>query len=140
MGRAVAPAGFENIGEADEIRLNVGLGMGQRVSHAGLSSKMDNPVEPILRKHAFYGIAISEISTRESPRSLPFSGLIAEKAKARLFQRRIVIVINGIEPHNVVAAGKQMANGVKANKTCGAGYKDLHVTAAHRCRFSGKPL
>jgi hypothetical protein len=33
-----------------------------------------------------------------------------------------------------------MASGVKANKPCGAGYKDLHVTAAHRSRFSGKPL
>ena len=68
------------------------------------------------------------------------SGLIAERAKAGLFQRRIVIVIDGVKPYNIVAAGKQMANGVKANKPCGAGYEDLHITAAHRCRFSGKPL
>ena len=114
--------------------------MGQRVSHASLSSKVDHPVEPMLRKHASYGIAISQIAARESPRSLPFSGLIAERAKARLFQRRIVIVIDDVEPDHVVAAGEQMASGVKANKPCGAGYKHLHVTAAHRSRFSGKAL
>ena len=114
--------------------------MGQRVSHAGLSSKVDDPVEPMLGKHALYGIAISQIAACESPPSLPFSGLIAERAKSRLFQRRIVIVIDGIEPDNVIAAGKQMANGVKANEPCGAGYKNLHVTAARRSRFSGKAL
>ena len=140
MGRAMAPAGFENIGEPDEIRLNVGLGIGQGISHASLGGKVDDPVEPMLGKHAFYGIAISQITACESPRSLPFSGLIAERAKARLFQRWIVIVIDRIEPHHIVAAGEQMTRGVKANKTCGAGYKDLHVTAAHRSRFSGKAL
>lgn len=114
--------------------------MRQRVSHAGLSSKMDDPVEPMLRKHALYGIAISQITAREGPPSVPFAGLIAERAKSRLFQRRIVIVIDDIEPDNVVAAGKQMASGVKANEPCGAGYKNLHVTAAHRSRFSGKAL
>jgi hypothetical protein len=114
--------------------------MGQRVSNASLSGKVDDPVEPMLRKHAFHGIAISEISAREIPRSLPFSELIAEGAKARLFQSRVIIVIDGIEPHHVVAAGEQMTCGVKANKPCGAGYKDLHVTDARRSRFLGKPL
>ena len=106
--------------------------MGQRVSHASLSSKVDHPIEPMFGKHMPHGFGIGQIGAHESPRSLSFSGLIAESTKTRLLQAWIVIVIDNVEPHHIVAAGEQISRSVKADKPCGAGYEDLHVTAAHR--------
>jgi hypothetical protein len=47
MFDAVMTAGFENIDEADQVGIDVGVGILQRIAHTRLGSQIDHPLRAI---------------------------------------------------------------------------------------------
>ena len=50
MPAAVVPAAFEDIGEADQIGIHIGVRIDQRIAHAGLRGEMDDMGKAMLRE------------------------------------------------------------------------------------------
>ena len=55
------PASFQNIEEAGEIGVEIGMGILQRVTDTSLRGKVHDGSEFVVAKHGFYALAIGEI-------------------------------------------------------------------------------
>ncbi len=59
-------AGFEQIGESNEIALDIGMRIFQAVAHASLSREMDHPVKRPAREAFLQRAAIRQIGTMKN--------------------------------------------------------------------------
>ena len=93
------PASFQNIEEAGEIGVEIGVGILQRVTDTGLRGKMHDGSEFAVAKHGFYALAIGEIDLVKTE-VVEF----AENSDTRVLQRRIIIVVDAVEAHDRAAS------------------------------------
>ena len=78
---AVVAAAFENVEEADEIGIGVGVRMVEGVAHAGLRGEMHDAVRPFRREEVGDGGTVGEVGLHETE-----VGEGCEPLEARLLQ------------------------------------------------------
>ena len=126
VGRALGSAGLEDVEKPDDVRTDVVVRMGEAVPDARLRRKMDNAVEGLIEGR-LDGTQIGEVGADETPAALCCFRPLGEMAKSGFFQRRIVVVIDRIEPDDFVTAFDQPLRHVKSDKSRRAGYQDFHA-------------
>ena len=110
-------AGLEDVEVADQVGLDVGLGMGQRITHPGLRREMDDAVEIRVRpENLGQRFGRGDIGAHETE-----AGPGLQALDPRLFERRIVIVVEIIDTDDLVAACEQTFGHVVTDETGGAG-------------------
>ena len=98
MPAAIVPAAFENIGEADEIGIHIGVRIDQRMAHAGLRREMHHERKAMLREQGRHAGAIGEIELDKAK-----AVELGQLRQPRVFQLRIVISVQIVEPDNLAA-------------------------------------
>ena len=130
MAAAVVTAAFQDIGEADQIGVDIGIRVGQRVAHAGLGGEMHDVWKAVLGEQRGHGGAVGEIELGEAE-----ACELGELGEPRLLQLGIVIGIEIVEPDNGAALLAQAAGDVIADEAGRPGHQNGLVS--HR-RFSGR--
>ncbi len=122
---AVVAAAFEQVGEADDVRLHVGVRILQRVAHAGLRGEVDDGVEVAFLEQVFHHHAVGDVVLEEAE-----VGVGLELLQPRELQRRVVVVVEVVDADHFVAALQQDLRDVHADKPGGAGEQDFHCFAS----------
>ena len=96
MTAFIVPASFQNIDKALEIGVDVGMGMIDRMAHAGLGREVDHHRKPMLGKQRSHRRTIRQIGLHETePR------ILAQDVQPRLLQRRIVIIVETVQADDI---------------------------------------
>src|ERR1700747_1917720 len=91
MLAAIVAAAFQDVEKAFDIRLRIGVRMIERMANAGLCGEMNDFCEVVLLEQGFCCSSISQIELLESELRI-----VLEERKARLLQRRIIIVVETV--------------------------------------------
>ena len=109
-------AAFQHVEEAGEIGIEIGVGILQRVAHAGLGGEMHHRPEAAAGEELFGGGAIGQIEAMKGEAvELP------ESRQPSLLERRIVIGIEAVDPDDRPARCEQALRETEADEACGAG-------------------
>ena len=116
MPAAVVPAAFQDIGEADDVGIDIGVRIDQRKSHAGLRAEMHHVGEAMLGKKRRHASAVRKVEFDEAEAFELF-----ELGEARLFQPGIVVGVQVVDADNGAALPEQQPRDVEADEAGGAG-------------------
>ena len=122
-------AAFEDVREADDVAVDVGKRILQRVAHAGLRREVNHALELLAREQLRHPRPVGEIQLDEAEvRPLP------QLREPRLLQRDVVVVVEVVEPDDFVAALQQELRGVEADEAGRAGDEKFHEGLSVRTR------
>ncbi len=125
MRDPVVSAAFEYVERAEDVALDVGVGLFQRVAHPRLSAQMHDAFEFFGGEQARHRIPIGQIRADEPERAVR-----REPGEARLLERDIVVIVQIVEPDHLVAAIEQALGGGSSNKSGGARNEKFHRSAS----------
>jgi hypothetical protein len=121
---AVVAAAFEQVGEADDVGLHVGVRILQRVAHAGLRGEVDDGIEVALLEQVLHHHAVGDVVLEEAEVGVGF-----QLFQPREFERRVVVVVEVVDADDLVAAGEQDLRDVHADKAGGTGNEYFHAVS-----------
>ncbi len=109
--------GFEDVVEADEVAGDVGIGVGDAVTHPCLCCEVDHNVGLVRAEEIVYGGAVGEVATHEEK-----VGVLRECLKSFLFQAHVVVVVHVVDADNggVWRGGEQPLSEVGTDEACGS--------------------
>ena len=116
MPAAVMAAAFQDVGEAGEVGVDIGIRIGQRVTHAGLRAEMHDVRKAVLGEQLRHGGAVGEIAFDELE-----ARQFGELGEPRLFQFRIVIGVEIVEADDAAAVAEEPPRDVETDEAGGAG-------------------
>ena len=141
MANPVVPASLENVGETQEIGRNIGTGIvdADAVTDAGLSGKMDDPVELMIGKGGIDRPLIGKIGANEFEIGALGCPKLMKPGQAGFLERRVVVIIDDIESDDTVPALDQAAGDMIADKSGAAGNENFHekLSTACSCGWAG---
>jgi hypothetical protein len=111
MLATIVPAAFQNIGEADQVGVDIGVRISERVSHARLRRQMNDDGKAMPRKQCRHRHAIRHIKHFELK-----ARVVAQNIEPSRLQPWIVIGIEIVEPHNAVAGLQQPLRHVESDE------------------------
>lgn len=111
MADIVVAAALEHIDETDDIAVDIGMGILQRIAYPGLGGKMGHPVEASGGKQLRHARPIGQVQFQESE-----GPVLLQPGQARLLQADIIIVVQIVDADNRVAIGEQAHAQVVADK------------------------
>ena len=85
------PAALEHVEEADEVGIDVGVRVLERVAHAGLRREMDHPLRPV-SANSSRRPRVGEVDLREAE-----AGAAPSRGEPRLLQREVVVVVEVVD-------------------------------------------
>ena len=136
----VMPARFKQVGEGNHVAFHVGVGVLYRVAHSGLGGQVDNPLDALLGKAALYGLGVGQVFAVENVAAAGALGGLFEDLEAGLLDGRVVVVVDYVKPHYVVAALEQCLGDVKTDEACVAGDQSCHSVPFVKGRAAREPL
>lgn len=113
------PAPLQEIEEAHDVAVDIGLGVGQGVPHAGLGGQVHDPLNGLARKQSGHGCAVGQIQLEESE---PLEG--RELSQPCFLEAHVIIVIEVIKAQDDLAALQEPSGDMVADEAGRAGYKD----------------
>ena len=99
---AVAAAAFEDMAEADEVGIEIGLRILDREAHAGLGAEMDDALETALGEEPGHAVAVGEVELFEAE-----AVMAVEAGEPGLLQSGIVVIVEIVDADDLVAAFEQ---------------------------------
>ena len=120
---------------SDKIGANIGGGIFEAVAHPGLRAEMYDPVDRRVAQCGAKRLRIGKVEPMEAKVS-PFC---RNHREPRLFQLRVVICVEVVDPDHRITARKQGAGDVHADEAGASGDENGHTAAASprlagRCR------
>src|SRR5207247_2539109 len=106
-------AALENIEEADDVAIRVGVRIGKRVTHASLCCQVDYFINPLSREKSEHDVTFSQIDPAERE-----VRLACQAIQSCLLQSRIVIGVEVVNANNCVAAIKETMRDVRSDESC----------------------
>ena len=91
--------GFNHIGEADQVAVDVSVRVDQRVSNAGLCCQVHDLVDALLMKECRHRVAIGDVELVEIE-----VAALREQGQSVLLELRVVIVVEIVDADDVVAS------------------------------------
>ena len=110
------PAAFQNIDESDQVRFNIGLRIGQWVSHPRLSGQIDNHIHTVFLENLFQPLFVGQIGSIK-----PEQGVRFEYFQPFLLELRIIVIVQVINSENMVSVIEESFGKVETDKAGGAG-------------------
>ena len=129
MTDAVVPARLKNVQKADEVALQVGIGIGDAIAHTGLCCKVDHLLKLFLLEECIEGglivdgqshktaVGQSRAHEHHAPLHLRLRALNATFAQTAILQPWVVIVVNVIDAHHFIASLRKHPHQLRANET-----------------------
>ena len=127
MRRVGVPAGFDDVGEADEVAFDVGVGVFEGVANAGLGGEVDDAVEAVVCKALFHGGPVGEVGADAVVGAAGLIGSALQLLQARFFEGGVVVVVDHVEADHGIATPQQLLCGVEADEASVAGDEDFHL-------------
>lgn len=121
MLHATVAAPFENVSEAHHVALDVSGGVGERVPDAGLSCEVDDTLRCALGECGGHPLGVGKVDTEVAVGRV---GL--ELRESRLLQLDVVVVVDDVQPHDLVAALEQGSGDVIPDEAGTTGDEDAH--------------
>ncbi len=122
MRHVMMTAALENMQRADDIALDIGVRVLNRVANACLCGQVDDLVEPLAGKQLLHRLAIGKIDPLHSEVIV-----LVEQRRARLLQRRIIVVVEVVDADNHIATLQQRFCGKETDETGGACDENFHA-------------
>ena len=119
MLAAIVPASFQHVDETDQIGVDIGVGVNERMSHAWLSPEMDDIWEPVPGKERRYAVAIGQVEPGK-----PEGGVHRQPRQPRFFQGWIVIGVEVVQADDRVPILQQPARDMVADESGRASDED----------------
>ena len=110
----------------DEVGADIGRGVLDAVAHAGLRPEVDDAVESVGVGQALQRVGVGEIDPLEAE---PLAEIARQPVDAGLLERGVVIVVEVVDPDDLLAAFEQGAAGRRTDETRGSGDEDGHGRA-----------
>ena len=124
-------AQLEHVAMADEVGLHVGCRVLDAVADAGLGAEVDDAVEArCASARRFSAVGIGEIDPLEAE---AIAELAREAVEPRPLQRGIVIIVEIVDPDDLVAALEQGARGGRADEARSPCDQNSHGRAHRGC-------
>ena len=124
MRHLVVAAAFENIDEADEIAVDIGMRVQQGVAHAGLGGKVDDLVEFLGGEQRLHAGTVTDIQFDEAE-----FRVFGQSLEAAFLEADVVIIVEIVEADDLVATRQQAQRGSHADKAGSAGNENFHGIA-----------
>jgi hypothetical protein len=118
---AVVAAGLQDVHEADDVALDVGVWILQRVAHAGLRGEVDHPLRPEVGEGRVERGAVLQRRAQERE-----PGQWCQPRQPRFLQPRVVVVVEVVVAEHLVAARQQALAEFRTDEAGGAGDEDAH--------------
>src|SRR5574338_565926 len=112
---AASPRGrqLEHVAMADEVRLNIGLRVLEAVADPRLRAEVDDAVEVLCIGEPREGGRIGEVDALEGE---GVAEVLLQPREPRLLQHRIVIIVEVVDPDDLVAAVEQRPRGRRSDE------------------------
>ena len=117
----VMTATLENVGKADDVAVDIGHRVLDGITDACLRSKVHDPLGFVQGEGIIHGLAVSQVSP-----DMGVIRVIGMTRKARLLDRRIVVIIVIIDADDMITALEQSQHQGRADKTSRSGDEDFH--------------
>ena len=117
----VVAAAFQDVHEADDVAVDIGMRVFDRVAHAGLGGEVDDAVEFFFGEELFDALAIGDIHLHEAE-----AGVRLQARQAVALELRVVVIIQIVEADHLVTPRQQALGGMHADKARRPGYQHLH--------------
>ena len=101
--RVAMPEMLQHVEVPGEVRLGIDMRVGDRGAHAGLRREVDDDVERVIVERRAERIAVGDLGLAKGEAGRRFS----EVAKPRLLERDIVVVVEVVDPKDVVATRRE---------------------------------
>ncbi len=121
MLHAVVAAAFEDIEGASHIAAHVGVRSLQGITHTGLRREVHDAAEFLLRKQVAHRAIIRQVELHEAER-----GQLLQLSEPRLLEGDVVVLVEVVEPDDLVTPGQQALGRVKADESSRAGQQIFH--------------
>ena len=102
MLHLVVAAAFENIGETDDIALDVSVRILQGIANAGLGGQVDDLVELLVGKQLVHAGTVGHVELDEAE-----AGQRSQALQTALLERDFVVIVQIVEADDLVAAGQE---------------------------------
>ncbi len=112
---------FEDLQEAEDVRRDVRVGSLERVPHAGLGGEVNDALEVAAVEELVHRFGIGERRPHEFELTMRL-----EPFQARFLDPHVVILIDGVEPNDIVAVRQQSIRDVETDEARGAGDENPH--------------
>jgi hypothetical protein len=122
---AAVSAAFENVHEAHDVAVDVGVGIQQGVAHAGLGGKMHHAIEILLGEQRRHAGAICHVHLDEAEvfrRQQPGQTIALEF--------RAVVVVEVVQADHSIASRQQQLRNMHAYEASRARDQDFHLLQA----------
>jgi hypothetical protein len=123
VGDAAAAGEFDQIDVADQIGLDIGPRIFDRVAHPGLGAEVDDPVEAGAVQCPLERFVVREVRL---DRGKGLAVVAAELGIPVALQGDAVIIVEIVDSCDLVAAAQETVGDVMADEAGGAGDEDLH--------------
>ena len=113
--------GFQYIVETDEVALNIGIGVGNAITHTGLGCEVHHYSDIMRCKYFIYGCLVGNRCVNECPITIQCFDFF----QTFVFDIDIIIVGNGVYTYyfNVLHIMEKTLYQVAADKACCTGYQ-----------------
>ena len=128
----VVAAALQDVDEAVDVRLYVGIRIRDRVAHPGLRGQIAHPLEALVGKEHLHGLLVLQVhphktEVRELPapdKLVPAHTLLpdAQLPQAAVLQRRVIILVDVVQPHDLVAPLQQPEHDKRPDEPRGTGH------------------
>ncbi len=121
LDRAVTTS-FKDIGETDQIAVDVGCRIDQRIAYPGLRSQVNHALRSFGSEKLTHDRAVGNIGFDKTQTRMP-----GQFAQPGAFQRDIVVVIEVVNSEHFITTLKQAATDLATNKTGHTGKENFHA-------------
>jgi hypothetical protein len=118
---ALMAAALENVGEPEQIRIDVRGWILNAVAHPRLCGQMDDSGELLAFEEVGDRGTVAEVESREAKSRFP-----EQPIEARLFEGRFVIIVEIVQADDLVAALQETHCGVIADESGCSGDQHFH--------------
>jgi len=123
MLNAGVPASFEDVEKADDVAVDVHVGILEGVANARLSRKMNDTLRPFALEKIRDTPPVGDIELDELK-----SAVRGKPCEARLLQGNVVVVVEVIEAENAVAPREEPLGDVHSDESRCARDQDFQMT------------
>ena len=122
---SVVAATFKNVGEANDIALDVGKRVLDGVAHTGLRSEIHHSLRSMRSERIFDSFFVGQINTQVN-----VILMIGMSSQSRFFDGRVVVVVVIVDANDGIAAFQQSHGEIGADKAGRAGDEDFQLRIA----------
>jgi hypothetical protein len=125
MLSAGVPAPLEDVEKANDIAVDVHMRILERVAHAGLGREMDDALRPFALEELCHSPSVGNVELDE-----PETGLRCKLRQPGLLQGNIVVVVEIVQPENVVAANEEPLRDMHSDESRCSRDEDFQMTVS----------